>query len=195
MVNIFIKTIRLKGLEISRNILVLFILMFLIVSCTKNNEVKLVIFDEYHKMFLDEIILYKKYDIEIINKENYWIIENIKEEILLEILVIVNLKSGIIANNIANINTTRTVNGGPYIRQILKITPENGIEIIEDTNTYTQLRWDPTHPDAILTGERKGYVIFPNVDFVTETVEQVSNTYLKNIIIEYLKLKYNILLL
>ncbi len=34
--------------------------------------------------------------------------------------------------------------------------------------------YDPTHPDAIKTGPRKGYVEFPNVNIVNEMVDMIS---------------------
>ena len=191
----FFKIMWLKRNEISMNILVLFVLLLFLTSCTKKNELKIAIMYESNKIFLEEIILYKGYDIKIIDKNNYWIIENFEEEELLEIIVILILKSDIIANNIANVNTTRTTEGGPYIRQRLIITPENGIEIIKDTKTDMQLRWDPYHPDAFTTGELKGYVRFPNVDIVIEKTDLQYITHLQNIFMEYLKLRYNILLL
>lgn len=37
-----------------------------------------------------------------------------------------------------------------------------------------KLKYDPTHPDAIKSGERKGYVEFPNVNAVEEMVDMIS---------------------
>ena len=34
--------------------------------------------------------------------------------------------------------------------------------------------YDPTHPDAIKTGPRKGYVEFPNVNIVNEMVDMIA---------------------
>jgi flagellar basal-body rod protein FlgC len=36
------------------------------------------------------------------------------------------------------------------------------------------LKWDPTHPDAIKTGPKAGYVELPNVNVVTEMVDMIS---------------------
>jgi flagellar basal-body rod protein FlgC len=156
---------------------------------------KIVIIHEEHKNFLNNIILYKNYNVKIIDKDGYWVIENINEEILLDVLLIINLKLDIIMDNIANVNTTRTVSGGPFIRKYLEITAENGIEILKDTFYYTRFVWDPSHPDAILIGEKEGYVEYPNVDIVSETVDQIAYTNLKNVITEYLKVKYNVYIL
>ena len=103
----------------------------------------------------------------------------------------------VIADNMANVNTTRTAEGGPYRRSRVIMRPrvespywrspflpdsmDNGIgrgvrvaEIQKDLATENPLRWDPTHPDAIKSGPRQGYVELPNVDVVTEMVDMIS---------------------
>jgi len=103
----------------------------------------------------------------------------------------------VIADNMANVNTTRTNEGGPYRRSRVIMRPrvdspywrspflpqsmDNGIgrgvrvaEIQKDFSTENPLRWDPTHPDAIKSGPREGYVELPNVDVVTEMVDMIS---------------------
>ena len=102
----------------------------------------------------------------------------------------------VIADNVANINTTRTSEGGPFRRSRVIMRPrvespywrspflpesmDNGIgrgvrvvEIQKDDKP-NPLRWDPTHPDAIQSGPQKGYVKLPNVDIVTEMVDMIS---------------------
>jgi flagellar basal-body rod protein FlgC len=103
----------------------------------------------------------------------------------------------VIADNMANVNTTRTTEGGPFRRSrvimrprvespywrspFLPQTMDNGIgrgvrvsEIQKDFSKENPLRWDPTHPDAIKSGPRQGYVELPNVDVVTEMVDMIS---------------------
>ncbi|MDR0300815.1 MAG: flagellar basal body rod protein FlgC [Treponema sp.] len=103
----------------------------------------------------------------------------------------------VISDNMANINTTRTNEGGPFRRSRVIMRPrvdspywrspflpesmDNGIgrgvrvsEIQKDYSTENPLRWDPTHPDAIKSGPREGYVELPNVDIVTEMVDMIS---------------------
>ena len=103
----------------------------------------------------------------------------------------------VIADNMANVNTTRTNEGGPFRRSRVIMRPrvdspywrspflpeslDNGIgrgvrvsEIQKDYSTENRLVWDPTHPDAIKSGDRKGYVEMPNVDVVTEMVDMIS---------------------
>jgi flagellar basal-body rod protein FlgC len=97
----------------------------------------------------------------------------------------------------ANINTTRTAEGGPYRRSRVIMRPrvespywrspflpeslDNGIgrgvrvaEIQKDYATENRLVWDPTHPDAIKSGPREGYVEMPNVDVVSEMVDKIA---------------------
>ena len=103
----------------------------------------------------------------------------------------------VIADNMANVNTTRTTEGGPFKRSRVVMRPaaegaywrspflpdtlDNGIgkgvrvvEIQKDRSTEPRFVYDPEHPDAILSGPREGYVEMPNVDFVTEMVDMIS---------------------
>jgi flagellar basal-body rod protein FlgC len=103
----------------------------------------------------------------------------------------------VIADNMANVNTTRTAEGGPFRRSRVIMRPrvespywrspflpesmDNGIgrgvrvaEIQKDYSAENPLRWDPTHPDAIKSGPRAGYVELPNVDVVTEMVDMIA---------------------
>jgi flagellar basal-body rod protein FlgC len=103
----------------------------------------------------------------------------------------------VIADNMANVNTTRTNEGGPYRRSRVVMRPradgpywrspflpetlDNGVgrgvrvaEIQKDYAAKNPLRWDPTHPDAMQSGPNAGYVELPNVDVVTEMVDMIS---------------------
>ncbi len=103
----------------------------------------------------------------------------------------------VIAENIANVNSTRTEQGGPFRRKrvIFQSRAENpywkgpfvpefldngggrGVKIVsieEDRDTKPRLVYDPGHPDAILSGPRKGYVEYPNVNIVNEMVDMIS---------------------
>lgn len=99
------------------------------------------------------------------------------------------LRTDIISQNIANANTTRTSEGGPYRRKTVVFTEKNsqdfhstllssigltdgGIsgngvkvsQIVEDTETEMNMVYDPSHPDA----DENGYVTYPNVNVITE---------------------------
>ena len=103
----------------------------------------------------------------------------------------------VIADNIANVNTTRTTEGGPFRRSRVIFRPrvsqpywkspylpgylDNGVgrgvrivEIEKDFDAKPRLVYDPTHPDAIKTGPREGYVEYPNVNVVNEMVDMIS---------------------
>ena len=91
----------------------------------------------------------------------------------------------VIAENVANVNTTRTESGEPYRRKIVtfaekKVTPftdvlarprqaylGNGVKeshVTEDEENDFVMEYDPSHPDA----DENGYVSYPNVNIVTE---------------------------
>lgn len=94
------------------------------------------------------------------------------------------LRSDTISQNLANVNTSRTSDGGPYVRKTVVFTERqgtsfdkilsttsglvgNGVKvtsIVEDTETPMNMVYDPSHPDA----DENGYVTYPNVNTVTE---------------------------
>lgn len=91
----------------------------------------------------------------------------------------------VIAENIANKNTTRTENGEPYRRKVVtfeQIKPFSaflkeqttglGVRVssVETDNSPFKLVYDPSHPDA----NEEGYVQMPNVDTVTEMIDMIS---------------------
>ncbi|MGN0352722.1 MAG: flagellar basal body rod protein FlgC [Roseburia sp.] len=103
-------------------------------------------------------------------------------------------RTDIIAQNIANVNTTRTEDGTPYRRKIVtfaekQLTPfstyystsrnagivGNGVKVTkvtEDTETDFVMEYDPSHPDA----DENGYVSYPNVNTVTEMTNLIDAT-------------------
>jgi flagellar basal-body rod protein FlgC len=98
------------------------------------------------------------------------------------------------AENLANAQTTRTANGGPYRRKevVLESTggssfagalaaaragaagggPDGGVRVagIVQDQSPNRLVYDPGHPDA----NAQGYVSMPNVNPVTEMVDLIS---------------------
>lgn len=93
------------------------------------------------------------------------------------------IRMDIISSNIANINTTRTEDGGPYKRKVAVFKEslnsfmlKNGIglggveidEIVED-NTELKKVYDPNHPDA----DENGYVLMPNVNILNEMADLI----------------------
>jgi flagellar basal-body rod protein FlgC len=113
------------------------------------------------------------------------------------------LKMRLIANNMANINTTRTPEGGPYKRVEALVTSKRlnddpyetgvGVQSIHVDNNDPRLVFDPQHPDA----DQYGYVAYPNVDLITETTDlkQASLAYEANAtMIETLRKTINVAL-
>lgn len=107
------------------------------------------------------------------------------------------LRMDVIANNIANAQTTRTATGGPYRREMVVLAPAQktttfsgwlnqsmqqnatspatytgaGVQvsgIVQDPSPF-QVVYDPSNPNAV-----NGYVQMPNVDIGTEMVDMVS---------------------
>jgi len=97
------------------------------------------------------------------------------------------VRMDIIANNMANLHTTRNAAGRsvPYRRRVaLFATGAEGIpggrgvrieEITTDPSPPRKVH-DPGHPDAVRTGPDAGYVYYPNVDPVVEMVDMVAAT-------------------
>jgi flagellar basal-body rod protein FlgC len=103
------------------------------------------------------------------------------------------LRMEIISQNIANANTTRTEEGGPYHKKTVvfkssqKENSFNGIfksvngakgpagvvvtDIIESEEGLKPV-YNPSHPDA----DENGYVMMPNVNTVEEMIDMISAT-------------------
>lgn len=89
------------------------------------------------------------------------------------------LRMDVISNNIANVNTTRTKEGGPFRRQLVVFAERQGrrreigrgVNVVAIRRDSSPLRrvYNPQHPDA---GE-DGYVLMPNVNLVKEMVDMI----------------------
>ncbi len=85
-----------------------------------------------------------------------------------------------IAENLANAETTRTPEGGPYQRkqvifaEALDAAGNSGVEIAEVANDPNPGRkvYQPGHPDA----DAEGYVELPNVNVMEEMADMISAT-------------------
>ncbi len=92
------------------------------------------------------------------------------------------------AMNLANANTTRTVEGGPYkaksvvfgsrpvenFRDSLdasqaRLQKVEVVKVVEDDKPFKEV-YDPSHPDA----DENGIVSFPNVDTAEQMVDMIS---------------------
>ena len=94
------------------------------------------------------------------------------------------LRSDIISQNLANVNSTSSQEGGAYRRKTVVFSEKNATafsdvllstagtvgsgvkvtKIVEDYETPMSKVYDPAHPDA----DEDGYVTYPNVNVVTE---------------------------
>ena len=105
------------------------------------------------------------------------------------------LRMDVTAENLANAQTTRGANGGPYRRKEVVLQQVEGqagggfrtalagamggdrrpggvqaAQVVEDPNP-PKMVYDPGHPDA----NAQGYVAMPNVDSVTEMLDLISS--------------------
>jgi len=95
----------------------------------------------------------------------------------------------VIAENMANINTTRTETGEPYRRKYVVYQERTndrafseffnrarkapgGVRVVEIGTDMSEFKYDfnPSHPDA----DENGYVRLPNVEVVQEMVDMMS---------------------
>lgn len=103
------------------------------------------------------------------------------------------LRMDVIAQNLANMDTTRTADGGPYRRRLVTLQEDvdkkpfssflpqgkntfkgRGIKatkIVEDPAPFKRV-FNPGHPDA----DDQGYVLMPNVDNLKEIIDMMSAT-------------------
>jgi len=98
-----------------------------------------------------------------------------------------------ISSNLANINTTRTAEGGPYRRKDVVFEsmpdvqsfgevmgandPKSDFQRVQVTDVVYDkkapiLKHDPTHPDA----NEDGYVAYPNINLMEEMTNMIQAT-------------------
>jgi flagellar basal-body rod protein FlgC len=97
-----------------------------------------------------------------------------------------------ISSNIANINTTRSPEGGPYRRkdvvfesmpdarnfgELVTSPPNSDIQRVQVTDVYVDqnavdLRYEPDHPDA----NPEGYVAYPKINLMEEMANMIQAT-------------------
>lgn len=94
-------------------------------------------------------------------------------------------KMEIIASNVANIDTTRTPEGGPYKRKVVILTSDAVVEGFDSelkeavravkVDEIVELKssimvHDPSHPDA----DANGFVAKPDINLVTEMADMIT---------------------
>ncbi len=103
------------------------------------------------------------------------------------------MRAEVVASNMANAETTRTPEGGPYRRQQVVFQSEasdqgvfanhllsesngdvGGVKVaaVVSDKTPGLRRYDPQHPDA----DKDGYVEYPDINPLTEMVDMMSAT-------------------
>lgn len=102
------------------------------------------------------------------------------------------LRMNTISSNIANVNTTRTPEGGPYRRkgvvlesmpdaksfgEILTSSPQTEVQRVQVTDILPDtkaplLKYEPDHPDA----NEDGYVAYPNINMMAEMADMIQAT-------------------
>jgi flagellar basal-body rod protein FlgC len=100
------------------------------------------------------------------------------------------IRMNLISHNLANANTTRTAEGGPYrrkeavfetvdppteFREALQSRMDAYLKQVQVSEIHEDNRppirkYDPTHPDA----DKSGYVAMPNINVVEEMVNMMS---------------------
>jgi flagellar basal-body rod protein FlgC len=99
------------------------------------------------------------------------------------------MRMNTINSNIANVNTTRTPEGGPYRRkdvvfeampdaksfgEILTTQPQKDVNRVQVTDVTVDrkaplLKYEPDHPDA----NADGYVAYPNINLMEEMANMI----------------------
>lgn len=106
----------------------------------------------------------------------------------------------VVSENVANVNTTRTEDGGPYRRKVVTFAEKtvspfssvlanakgkytgSGVKVTRVSEDYSEemiKTYDPSHPDA----DEDGYVTYPNVNIITEMTNLIdaSRSYEANV--------------
>ena len=95
------------------------------------------------------------------------------------------VRMDVIAENLANAESTRGANGLPYQRKQVVLGAASGggtsfadtlagvrVKAVVDDQSPGRKVYDPTHPDA----DKQGFVTMPNVNTVTEMVDLITAT-------------------
>ncbi len=104
-------------------------------------------------------------------------------------LAVERTRMNVASSNLANAETTKTAQGGPYQRQNVVVRSSgapavagahaggfadavHGVEVsaIQPDAAPPRMEYDPGHPDA----DANGYVAYPNVNVVEEMVDMIT---------------------
>ncbi len=102
------------------------------------------------------------------------------------------MRMNTISSNIANINTTKTPEGGPYRRkdvvfeampdaknfgEMVSTIPDRDIQRVQVSDVLSDrkapiMKYEPDHPDA----NPEGYVAYPNINLMEEMTNMIQAT-------------------
>jgi flagellar basal-body rod protein FlgC len=91
------------------------------------------------------------------------------------------LRMDTITSNMVNATTTRTENGGPYVRKVAVFQEaldssmnSYGVKAVgvKEDKSDLRMEYDPSHPDA----NEEGYVAYPNVNVLNEMADMIAAT-------------------
>lgn len=102
------------------------------------------------------------------------------------------MRMNTISSNIANINTTRTPEGGPYRRkdvvfesmpdfrtfgEMVTTKPDENLQRVQVTDVTVDrkaplMKYEPNHPEA----NEDGYVAYPNINLMEEMANMIQAT-------------------
>lgn len=99
------------------------------------------------------------------------------------------MRMEVISTNLANIHTTRTEEGGPFVKKEVVFKQSDvsdkpfgamlskkidGVKVdeVQESEKPFEKVYDPNHPDA----DAKGYVNFPNVNLMEEMADMIAAT-------------------
>ena len=136
-------------------------------------EEVLMLAEPYDDMSLYDFLKNKKYKVDVISQDP--LIYKIPDqkgllEDLSKILITIRTAMNVISMNLANMNTTKTADGGPYRRKALLINRDFEIKKIVGVPGAMKKVYDPSHPDA----DKAGYLYLPNVSEVEEKVQMMN---------------------
>jgi flagellar basal-body rod protein FlgC len=93
---------------------------------------------------------------------------DIEIEVYCQDLNVLYQRIAVIQSNIANVETTRTPEGGPYKRKIVESCSQGFCKIVNDSQSGI-MKYDPKHPDA----DKNGYVAYPNITLEVEKADEL----------------------
>ena len=95
-------------------------------------------------------------------------------------------KMDVVAENLANVTTTKTPEGGPYKKKVVNLSAENvsfkdqmrdvvkkvKVDSVQETTVGMKTVYDPANPDA----DKNGNVTMPNVEVMREMTDMIMAT-------------------